>query len=285
MSPSLKAVDELARAADLPEPVRASLARIAARLEALAPDKHATPDKHEADEADRAVVEALALLESAGDLGTSGVARLVSVLRERGYVVAPDGPGGSLDSLKAVLGGDSCLEPPRRRFGAAQAGEILAVERRAVHKGELVLAKARVLVCAGAPNELHGIVSEVREKLSLESGDATSLKELDDVLERLADAKPDRLHLLALPVMNVLHRRNLKDKLGAELKAYLRGKHVKEIVAYSGFPAAELGPKQLEEIRANSDREKGKIVRVLRPGFVEEKTGAILQKVQAEVSR
>ena len=101
----------------------------------------------------------------------------------------------------------------------------------------------------------------------------------------LADAKPERLHLLAFPVMNVLHRRNLKDKLGTELKTYLRSKHVKEIVAYAGFPATELGPKQLEEVRVNSDRDKGKIVRVLRPGFVEEKTGAILQKVQAEVSR
>ena len=35
----------------------------------------------------------------------------------------------------------------------------------------------------------------------------------------------------------------------------------------------------------NSERDKGKIVKVLRPGFEDEKTGAVLQKVQAEVSR
>ncbi|MBI3726477.1 hypothetical protein HY251_21345, partial [bacterium] len=284
MSKALSLLSELAGNSELPESARSQVAALAARLEAL------PREKHDDEDGDRVLAETLAVLEASAEVSPCEALgslreRVVSGLRERGYVVSPDSPGGTVDSLKTILGSEAAIEAPKRRFADGTVGDILAVERRAVVKAALVLSKARVVVCAGPPNELHSAVSEVREKLGAENAEKPVLAELDEVLEKIAEAKPDRAHLLAFPVMNVLHRLGAKDRLGGGLKTYLRGKHVKEIVAYANYPAAELGPKQLEEVRVSSDRDKGKIVRVLRPGFIEEKTGVVLQKVQAEVSR
>jgi molecular chaperone GrpE (heat shock protein) len=276
MSKALRTLTQIDAAQDLSPELRSLVAPLLARLAAL------PEDKHDSEDGDKILVEALAALDGR----RSPLAEQVTAhLRERGYVVAPDGPGGSLETLKAILGSEGALEAPRKRFGSWAPGEIVAVERRAVFKGELVLSKARVTVCVGGSNELHGIVSDVRAKLEQEAAETSALAELDEVLDRIAEAKPDRLHFLAFPVANVLHRLSARERLGSALKAYLRGKNVREVTAYAGYPAAELGPKKLEEVRVSSEREKGKIVRVLRPGFEDEKTGVVLQKVQAEVSR
>lgn len=267
MSQALKALAALAATSPA---ATASLEALRRKLEAL------PSERHPSEEGDRILVEAL---------GVASAPEVIAYLRERGYVVAPDAPGGSIETLRTILGGDHALEAPRRRFGNAAAGDVIAVDRPAVVKGDLVLAKARVVVSAGAASEVHTLIQEVRDKLGAEAADPKSLAEVDEILDKAADAKPDRMHFLVFPIMNVLHRLGSKDKHGAGLKAFLRAKNIREITAYAGYPAAELGPKKLEEVRVSSERDKGKIVKVLRPGFEEEKSGAVLQKVQAEVSR
>ena len=101
--------------------------------------------------------------------------------------------------------------------------------------------------------------------------------------ERIVSAHPERGFLLSMPLVNLLQKHELKDKLGKELKAYMAKQGIKDIIAFPGYEANKLGPSRLEEARVRSDRPKGHIVKVLRPGF--EKGGEILQKVRAEVSR
>ncbi|MBX3470610.1 MAG: hypothetical protein KF878_27395 [Planctomycetes bacterium] len=238
-----------------------------------------------ADDAAGLLVDLLGRLEDAGHAEAG--APLVGALAGRGLRALPERAGARWDEVAAAAG-DGAFEAPRRVLVDAPPGSIVTVERRAVVSSSGVVRRGRVRVAAGPPSELSRLAEGLRPGLdgALE-GDAraAALAELDEVLERIAEAHAERGYLLALPLVNLLQRHDLKDKLGGELKEFLRRQSVKEIIAYPTYDANRLGVSRLEEVRVRSDRPKGKIVRVLRPGFERTTDGVVLQKVRAEVSR
>lgn len=271
---------DLLREAGAPEHVATAAAREA--VDAAAARIDALP----AGEASTLLVDLLGRLEEGGQ---AEVARpLVGALQERGYKVLPEAPGERWDDV-AARGGEAAFDPPRKVLGDEPPGSVVAIERRAVLDGSGAVArKGRVRVAAGPPSELSLLAEGLRPGLSAAlSGDdlASALAELDEVVERIASAHAERGYLLALPLMNLLQRHDLKDKLGAEVKEFLRKQGVKELIAYPNYDANRLGPAKLEEVRVKSDRPKGKVVRVLRPGFERTTDGVVLQRVRAEVSR
>lgn len=263
------AADAVARAGGSPE--------LAKALEAAAEtiDGQAAPEQ--------ALVDALSKLEEAGrsDAGQA-IARL---LAERGVRALPVAPGGDWEALQAEAGAGA-FDPPRKALGPEPAGRVLSIDRRAVVGPSGVLKKGLVRVSAGPPTELSLLADGLRPGLAANlTGDAlaAALAELDDVAERIVSAHPERGYLLSMPLVNLLQKHELKDKLGKELKAYMTKQGIKDIIAFPGYEANKLGPSRLEESRVKSDRPKGHIVKVLRPGF--EKGGEVIQKVQAQVSR
>lgn len=242
-----------------------------------------TIDALAAPAADQALVDALSRLEEAGRAEAGqAIARL---LAERGVRALPVAPGGDWDALQAEAGAGA-FDPPRKALGPEPAGRVLSIDRRAVVGPSGVLKKGQVRVSAGPPTELSLLADGLRPGLAANlAGDAlaAALAELDDVAERIVSAHPERGFLLSMPLVNLLHKHELKDKLGKELKAYMTKHGIKDIIAFPGYEANKLGPSRLEESRVRSDRPKGHIAKVVRPGF--EKGGEILQKVQAQVSR
>ncbi|MCO5168374.1 MAG: nucleotide exchange factor GrpE [Planctomycetes bacterium] len=238
-----------------------------------------------ADDATALLVDLLGKLEDAGL--SDAAAALVPALTGRGLRALPGRAGERWDEV-AALAGDGAFEAPRKVLVEAPEGSIVVVDRRAVVAPGGVVRRGRVRVAAGPPSELSRLAEALRPGLegALEGeARAAALAELDEVLERIAEAHAERGYLLALPLMTLLQRHDLKDKLGGELKEFLRRQGVKEIIAYPTYDANRLGVSRLEEVRVRSDRPKGKIVRVLRPGFERTTDGAVLQKVRAEVSR
>lgn len=212
---------------------------------------------------------------------------LARALVARGFRVLPDGEGGRWDDV-AKEAGDGAFEPPRKVLCNDPQGAVVAIERRAVIGEAGVVRKGRVRVAAGPPSELSLLAEGLRPGLTgALTGEplASALAELDEVLERIVNAHAERGYLLALPLANLLQKHDLKDKLGTELKEFMRKQGIKELIAYPNYDANKLGVSKLEEVRVKSDRPKGKIVRVLRPGFERTTDGTVLQKVRAEVSR
>ncbi|MEZ6186392.1 MAG: hypothetical protein R3F62_15455 [Planctomycetota bacterium] len=232
---------------------------------------------------------AAALLEHLSRLEDAGLdaAPLGGLLRARGYRVFPEGPGASYDELEAAAGAGA-WEPARKVCGDEAPGTVLEVERHAVlDPAGAVLQKGRARVVAGPPSELYQLGAQLEPALRALDPERRekALEELFEVLGRIAEAKAERELLLALPLMNLLQKLELRDAHGRELKDYLREQGVRELIAYPGYDANKLGVSKLEEVRVRSDRARGKIVRVLRPGFLREQDDVVLQKVRAEVSR
>lgn len=265
---------EAARAAGVDDALAGALDEAVERVAGLPPD-----------DAAGLLVDLLGRLEDAGHADAG--APLVGALAGRGLRALPERAGARWDEVAAAAG-DGAFEAPRRVLVDAPPGSIVTVERRAVVSPSGVVRRGRVRVAAGPPSELSRLAEGLRPGLegALEGeARAAALAELDEVLERIAEAHAERGYLLALPLVNLLQRHDLKDKLGGELKEFLRRQSVKEIIAYPTYDANRLGVSRLEEVRVRSDRPKGKIVRVLRPGFERTTDGVVLQKVRAEVSR
>jgi len=238
------------------------------------------------DAATRRLAELLGRVEAEGT--AAAAAPLAELLAARGYRVLPEGEAGAYAELLAEAGEDA-FDPPRRVFGDAPEGAVVEVARRAVLAPDgAVVQRGRVGVAAGEPTALYRQVEALRPGLEehLEGAEKKkALAELEELQERIAGANADREVLIALPVMNLLQRLDLKNELGQDLKDYLRDEGIKEIIAYPGYDANKLGPARLEEVRVRSDRPRGRIARVLRPGYERTADKAILQKVRAEVSR
>jgi len=230
----------------------------------------------------------VALLTKVEDSRSASPEPLAELLRGHGYRVLPATLGASYEQLEAETGAGA-WDAPLKVCGEQAPGTVLEVERHAVLDPEGgVVQKGKVRLVAGPPSELYTLGANLEAGLRANAPEEhleKALSELFEVLGRIAEAKAERELLLALPLINLLQRLDLRDALGRELKEYLREQGVRELIAYPGYDANKLGVSKLEEVRVRSERERGKIARVLRPGFVRESDNVVLQKVRAEVSR
>ncbi len=242
------------------------------------------------------IVDSFSLLEkladTASDEGLRSVMgrvalRFVAFLKTKGFLFFPE--EGNLP--QAV---DETRFETKKEYADKPEGGIIRVGARGIeYKGNIVR-KARVLVSGGPPPEIYLLLKEAGEAVRRVVTDASKrpaaakgLKSIAEWLSMIPEKDPAMHPDFARYAVGVLDELNESGKLGRvtdKLLAFLKKNGYNELMVVTGDMFDEsYSPSKYERRKLPSDEPPGKIIKLIRRGFVD-RDGLPVQKAIVGIS-
>lgn len=254
-------------------------------------------DEQKGDTGHKILVDTLGFLEklkSQGeDDGLSGavgriIIRFTNFLKEKDFEFFPEGDDpGNLD--------DKDLYEIRKDFSDREEGSYLRTEKQGIRYKGRVIQKAKIVVSAGAPPEawilMREAISAIKKAGTLEpeirpraSKAIKSIREwLEMIPQKSEETHPDFVRY-ALSLIDDLNDNGALNSFASKLLGYLKKNGYTEIRVVVGDTFDEsYSPSKYERKKLSSSEPTGKIIKLIRRGFVD-KNGVTIQKAVVGIS-